>query len=334
LSGIEALYHIFQALNLEFVEKVLSRSYGRKDRVGRPHRNLLGMFKAELVKRLKRIESYEELYRLLWSDEDLAKLCDIEDCEKPYHPSTLLRFRRRIGSRGFKRLMTYLVKQLDKMGVIDAEAIALDATFIKAYSRRDPEDSRRGLSDFDARLRKQGRNVVLGYGVHLAVDTSSEMPLAVVVEPANFNEKKAAVKLLHQTLKDKRRMKSLVADSQFSSNAFREEAREYGVEPIIPYPRNQMKGRPVLRIDRRFRSHGPSTLRRLYRKRSSVERTISRLKTHFGLCQLRTRGLKNVMSHVLLCLIALVATAISSIKQGKTHKMRSPVQFIKLTRRI
>jgi hypothetical protein len=60
-------------------------------------------------------------------------------------------------------------------------------------------------------------------------------------------------------------------------------ARRYGVEPVIPYPRNQMRNRPVLRIDRKFRSHGPSRLKRLYRKRSAVERVVSRLKTHYGL---------------------------------------------------
>jgi len=115
------------------------------------------------------------------------------------------------------------------------------------------------------------------------------------------------------------------------SEAFRDKARCRGVEPVIPYPRNQMRGRQVLHIDRKFRSHGPSRLRRLYRKRSAVERVVSRLKTHYGLCQLRTRGLRNVLSHVLLCLLALLATALSAIKHGHTDKMRSPVELIKLT---
>jgi len=332
LSGYEALYRIFQALDLGFVEKVLSRSYGRKSRVGRPHRSLLGMFKAELVKRLMRIESYEELYRLLWSHEDLRGLCDVADSEKPYHPSTLLRFRRRVGSKGFKRLMKRLIRQLDGMGVLDAETVALDATFIEAYSRRDPEDSRRGYSDFDACLRKQGRNVVLGYGVHLAVDVGGEMPLAVVVEPANVNEKKAAASLLHEALKHKRGVKSVAADSQYSSSTFRDEARRLGVEPVIPYPKNQRKGDTrVLRIDRKFRSHGPARLKQLYRQRSAVERTASRLKDHFGLRQLRTRGLGNVLVHVLLCLIAMLTTALSSLLLGHADMMRSPVSLMKLT---
>ncbi len=88
VSEYKALHNIFHALDLELVEKSLSKSYGRRSKVGRPHRNLLGMLKAELVKRLKRIEGYEELYRILWSDGDLSQLCDIEEGEKPYHPST------------------------------------------------------------------------------------------------------------------------------------------------------------------------------------------------------------------------------------------------------
>ena len=331
MSEYEALYEIFESLDLGFVERSLSRSYGRRSSVGRPHRSLLGMFKAELIKRLRHIESYEELHRLLQADDVLRSLCIIKDGEKPYHPSILLRFRRRIGPKGFQYLMNRLIKQLNHTGVLDSETIALDATFITAYSRRDPHDTHRGFSDSDARLRKQGRNVVLGYGVHLAVDAGSEMPLAVTVEPANMNEKKVAPHLLHKTLKKKHRWKSIVADSQYSSEAFRDKARSMDVEPVIPYPKNKMKGKPVLRVDRRFHTHGPARLRHLYRKRSSVERTVSRLKTHFGLCQLRTRGLRTVLSHVVLCLITMLMTALSAIRHGYAHRMRSPVQLMKLT---
>jgi len=322
---------MFQALDLKSVERSLSKSYGRRSRVGRPNRNLLGMFKAELIKRLRRIESYEELHRLLQADDALRNLCIIKDGEKPYHPSILLRFRRRVGPQGFHRLMNRLIKQLDHTGVLNSETLVLDATFIKAYSRRDPHNTQRGLSDSDAKLRKQGRNVVLGYGVHMAVDASSEMPLAVTVKPANVNEKKVAPSLLHKTLKHKHRWKSVTADSQYSSEPLRDKARRLGVEPVIPYPKNQMKGKNVLRVDRRFHTHGPAKLRHLYRRRSSIERTVSRLKTHFGLSQLRTRGLRNVLSHVVLCLIAMLMTALSAIRQGYIHRMRSPVQLMKLT---
>jgi len=332
MNECKALHDLFQALDLGFVEQVLERSYGLKRR-GRHPRSLIGQFKTELFKRVARIENYDELHRLLQNDEDLRRLCDIKEGEKPYHPSILSRFRKRVGPDAFQQIMTHCVKQLDRTNVLDARTVALDATFIKAYSRRDPNDSRHGLSDSEAGLRKQGGNVTLGYGVHLAADTKSEMPLGVVVEPANTNEKKAAPTLLKQTIKRrrKRRVRHVVADSQYSSQAVRNEVEGLHAKPVIPYPRNQKKGKKVLRVDRRFRSHGPITLRRLYRKRSAVERVVSRLKTYFGLRQLRTRGLRNVLSHVLLCLIALLGNALSAIKQGLPLRIRSLIHFTRLT---
>jgi hypothetical protein len=332
MNECKALHDLFQALDLGFVEQVLERSYGRKRR-GRHPRSLIGQFKTELLKRVARIEGYDELYRLMDNDRDLRLLCDIKEGEKPYHPSILSRFRKRIGPEALEEIMARCLKQLDQMNVLDARTVALDAAFIKAYSRRDPNNSRRGFSDIEARLRKQGGNVTLGYGVHLAVDTKSEMPLAVMVEPANMNEKKAAPTLLKKTVKRrrKRKVRHVVADTQYSSQNVREEVKRLHAKPVIPYPRNQAKGKRFLRVDRKFRSHGPASLKRLYRKRPAVERVVSRLKTHFGLRQLRTRGLRSVLSHVLLCFIALLANALSAIKQGLPHKMRSAIHFTGLT---
>jgi hypothetical protein len=60
-----------------------------------------------------------------------------------------------------------------------------------------------------------------------------------------------------------------------------------------------VKGKPVPRVDKRFRSHGPWRLKRLYRCRSAVERVAARLVDHFGLEQPRTRGRRNVLIHSL-----------------------------------
>ncbi len=335
MSGFEALFKLFEALDLGFVERVLSQAYRPVGSVGRPHRDLLSMFKAELVKRLKAVESYREFHRLLEVDEVLRSLCGIKRDVKPFDRSTLTRFRRRVGPERFQRIMSHVVKQLTSVAVLDAGVLALDATFIEAYSRRDPEDNRCGLSDSEARLRKQGRNVVLGYGVHLAVDTGSEMPLAVVVEPANVNEKKTAPKLLRKACKHRRKVKHVVADTQYSSEAFREKVRRVGAEPVIPYPKNQRKNdKQILHVDKKFRSHGPWRLKKLYRQRSAIERVTARLTDHFGLEQLRTRGLRNVLTHTLLCLIAMLTVALSAHLLGYPDLMRSPVSLMKLTGKI
>ncbi len=86
------------------------------------------------------------------------------------------------------------------MGVLDGEALR----WMLPLSRLTVEGTRRivvvDIVDIDARLRKQGRNVTLGYGVHLAVDAGSEMPLVAIVKPANVNEKKLSTSLLHKSL--------------------------------------------------------------------------------------------------------------------------------------
>ena len=334
-NGFEALARIFASLDLGFAEQVLSEAYRPEGSVGRPHRSLLGMFKAELAKRLGGVRSYRRLHSLLEADEALRSLCEIKADERAYDRATLMRFRRRVGPERLERIMSSFLRQLDEMGVLTGEAVALDAVFIKAYSRRDPEDNRRGLFDSEARLRKQGRNVVLGYGVHLAVDAGSEMPFTVMVGSANVNEKRISTPLLHKARKRSRKVKRIVADSQYSSEAFRSEIKRLGAEPVIPYPRNQRKGeKGVLRVDKRFRSHGPWRLKRLYRCRSAIERVAARLVDHFGLEQVRTRGLRNVFIHTLLCLIAMLTIAVSACLLGHRDLMRSPVTLMKLTGRI
>ena len=82
MNECKVLLDLFQDLDLGFVEQVLERSYGRK-RTGRHPGGLLGQFKSELLKRVARIEGYDELYRLIESDKDPHTLCDIKEGEKP-----------------------------------------------------------------------------------------------------------------------------------------------------------------------------------------------------------------------------------------------------------
>jgi len=54
-----------------------------------------------------------------------------------------------------------MMRQMKKTGIYKASTIAVDPTFIKAYSKRDPRNNKIGFSDSEARLRKEGRTVTL-----------------------------------------------------------------------------------------------------------------------------------------------------------------------------
>jgi len=149
----------------------------------------MGIFKALMVKRLRHIPSDRELYRRLWSDPFLREICDIEDREEPYHPSQLTRFRRRVGPERLEGIVGRLVGELVEGGVIRGETVAMDATFIKAHSRRDLREDSRGYSDPEARVGRDGRTYSLGYRAHISDDSEADLPVACIVAPANENEK-------------------------------------------------------------------------------------------------------------------------------------------------
>jgi len=147
---------ILSRLNLDDIEAVVWEPY-HKDGAGRPPTNPMGIFKALIVKGLRHIPSDRELYRRLWNDPELRMICDIEDEEKPYHPSQLTRFRKRVGPERLERIMNGIIEELVEGGVIKGEIVVLDAAFIKAYSKRDPHDDSRGYSDPEARVGRSGK---------------------------------------------------------------------------------------------------------------------------------------------------------------------------------
>ena len=317
---------ILSKLDLHDIEEIISQPY-HKTGPGKPPRSPLGIFKALVVKQLRNIPSDRELYRRLWNDEALRDICDIEEREKPYHPSQLTRFRKGVGPERLEAVMNGLLRELVEGGIIKGETLALDATFIKAWSRRDPADDSRGLSDPEARVGRDGKTYDLGYKAHTTVDAVSDMPVAVVGASANENEKRHVEEMLGKASTVVERIKAVVADSQFSSEKVRGLVVERGAEPIIPYMSNQRRGEDVLRVDRCFRLSGPEEARRIYGLgRASVERVNSRLGS-VGLECLKLRGLRNVVVHVLLCVVTVLLVAVAALRLGRPWKARSLSSF-------
>ena len=318
---------ILSKLDLNDIEKTISEPYHQSG-PGRPPRKPLGIFKALMVKRIRNIPSDRELYRRLWDDENLRTICDIEEHEKPYHPSQMTRFRDNVGPESLEFIMNSLIEELVVGGVIKGDSAALDATFIKAWSKRDPVDDSHGFSDPESRVGRDGKTYDLGYKAHVAVDSGSDMPLAVVVASANDNEKKHAPELLCKVSQVVDEVQAVVADSQYSSQNVRDCILELGATPVVPYMSNQSKGEPVLRVDRFFRtSGGTAEERRLYGLgRASVERVNSRLEL-VGLDCLRLRGLRKVLTHVLLCILVVLLVAVAGLRFGRLDKVRSVYSF-------
>ena len=318
----ETLETLFGKVDLSFAETVLNESYHAKDSVGRPPRSPLGVFKAHLLRRLRHVPSDRMLVRQMWKDPRLRRICDIEENEPPYGIAVLSRFRSRVGPERLMRIVDHAIETLVEKRRIKGETVAMDSTFIKACSRRNL-DNRTGYSDPESRVGRAVKTRDLGYRLHLAVDCRSELPVAMTVAPANENEKKHSLRLFEKASRHVK-PKRLVADPQYSSQSLRDVALKQGTLPVIPYPRNQQKGvKSILRIDRKFMSHGPQELRRAYRKRVAVERVFSRLKNLAGLTLHNLRGLAKITFHAQLCLLIMLFTAQAAINTHRPSKTRS-----------
>jgi len=104
----EDVTSILSKLDLNNLEKTISQPY-HETGPGRPPRKPLGIFKALMIKQLRRIPSDRELYRRLWNDEALRTICDIDEYENPYHPSQLTRFRNKVGPERLEDIMNSLL---------------------------------------------------------------------------------------------------------------------------------------------------------------------------------------------------------------------------------
>src|SRR3972149_3479051 len=322
MKRYEALETLFSSVDLTFAQRILDEPFHPVGSRGRPPRNPLGLFKAHLVRRLKHIPSDRMLVRQMWKDPRLKKICDIETDEPPFGIAVLSRFRTKVGPERLAKVVDQAVEVLVKKGRIKGQALALDSTFIKAYSRRNL-DNRTGYSDPESRIGRAVKAKDLGYRLHLAVDVKSEMPIAMIVVSANENEKKHSISLFAKASEYVKPGK-LLADSQYSAANLRETALVHGTLPVIPYPRNQCKGvKGILRVDRKFRSHGPQKFRRAYRKRVAVERVFSRLKNLISLTQHNLRGLAKITFHSQLCVLIMLLTAEAALNTHNEARSRS-----------
>jgi transposase len=320
----ETLKTLFRNIDLSFANNIVNGCFHTKGS-GRPPRNPLGIFRTFIIMRMRGIRSLREMIRLLDIDQRLRKLCLVRPGEKAYPRSVLSRFTRKIGEDNLNKIIEEKVALLlsdNRTGEID---VVLYASFIKAWSTRDPLDNQTGYSDKEAKVGRTGRSYAFGYKLHLFLDSKTMLPLSCLFASANDNEKKHSMALLEgakQVLKNSgSKLRSLIADSQYSDDKIRAAVDL----AVIPHPANQKPGdRSVLRVDKKFRIYGPEDQKKECHKRPSIEAVNSFLKTQCGMVVNKFRGLKQVAAYALFSVLCLVLNREAAQNIGRKDKAVSP----------
>ena len=258
----------------------------------------------------------------------LRRLCLIKPAEKGYPRSVLSRFIRKVGETRLINIIDEKVVKLSKHnGARDVDSI-FDASFIDAWSTRDPLNNQTGYSDREARVGRAGKTFGLGYKLHLAIDSATMLPLACIFASANQNEQKHSLNLLDKTKlilkQSEAKLRSVIADSQYSDAKLRNAVDA----AVIPYRSNQKRNvEGLLRVDKKFRTYGPDDQKKEYHKRPHVEAVYSFLKTQYSLTVNKVRGLGNVASYALFSILCLVLNREAAENTGRYDKAVSPTYF-------
>jgi hypothetical protein len=278
--------------------------------------------------RMKGVRSLREMTRLLDIDPRVRKLCLIKPGEAGYPRSVLSRFICKIGENNLIKIMEEKVSELLKQNDAKEVDSVFDASFIKAWSTRDPIDNQRGYSDMEARVGRAGRTFALGYKLHLSIDSKTMLPLTCVFASANQNEKKHSLSMLEKTKlilkRSGAKLRRVIADSQYSDAKLRDAVDE----TVIPYPANQKREvEGLLRVDRKFRTYGSDDQKNEYHKRPQIEAAYSFLKTQYSMAITKVRGLGSVASYALFSILCLVVNREAAQNIGRADKAVSPTFF-------
>ena len=315
---------MLDSLNLDGLSTLLWKHY-HSDGPGRNPFNPLTIFKAQILKHLLQIPSDRRLAIRLKRDRRLAKACGFQRRRTPSH-GLFTQFRIRLGEEAYQLVFNQLARLLIESGTLIGRVVAVDSTHIVAYSGR-AMDNASGRSDPDARVGRGRRGFILGYRVHTVCCADSELPVAFRVAPCNDNDKLYFEPLLEKTRGLGVGFRTVVADSQYNSDNVRNAAEWLGAEPIIPVRRDS-RARRALRVGRDFVAKGSKRVVRLFRKRWGIERMFGRAKNWLMLDGLRVRGLAEVMIHVSLSLISMLAVAVTAVRVGVPRLVRCIKRFV------
>jgi len=336
---------------------------------------------ALIAMQVEKIQTIKDLVLNLKQNPVLRYCCGFGVLGKVPSESTFSRFLDKlIQTDELEQLFHSLVVKAKELNIIDGEHISIDSTKLIFYEAAKPK---KYIVDDDYNpnwgIKKDtnGNTVKwFGWKLHILCDSKSELPLDILVTPANTYDGTVAIPLIKQffnNYKDIFKPKYYAMDSGYDFEyVYKDIINEFNGIPIIAYnPRRSYA--PPAGLDEDFnpicsagyklvywgkdgnhlkfrcphalgkcncpygmnwcssstygytfkvnykenpRHYGyplrPSTSwKKLYDKRTSVERCNSRLKEYLNLNNIRSKGIKKAKVHSLLNCIALIAGTIS-----------------------
>ena len=294
----------------------LLEALGRTRHTGRPGYPIEIMWHTIVAMYLMNYRTYSQLINELQHNPFLASACSIMHFEDIPSKFAYCRFLKKLSQPHFvvmvkdvqRKLTRLLYQTLPGYG----QSVAIDSTDLKGWTngRKHPaSDPDAGMS---VKKGSKGENeYCFGYKLHLLVDTEYDLPIAANITRGNFNDGRAASRVLSEARFTYGRFhpEYIIGDAGYSSSKFlRLIKRQYRAEPIISI--NPAHKKLVFSETREWKL--------LFGRRSAIERVNGRLKGHRRLNNITVRGKWKVTVHCYLSMMVVQAQALS--EYSKTMK--------------
>ena len=296
---------------------------------GKVHRGCQGypvaaLWHSYLAAYVLNVPTVAALTRALANNPAFAQVCGIHPAAIPTEAT-------------FSRFVAKLARHQDQVqAVFDAavarlrealpdfgKVVAIDSTDVSAWSH--PHGRGRGASDPDAHWSKKRGNRGhdkwwFGYKVHFLADAEHELPIKVMVTPANVADTATVAPLL-----EGQHPWVVLCDAGYDAGHVYQTIHDVGAIPIIKLNLRGRKSEGRVAHRSKVRQHALALRENpgigrdsprwgyLYAKRVSIERMIGRAKEFRRLSALRQRGVGRMHLHALLSAQALVATAVAGL---------------------
>jgi transposase, IS5 family len=207
------------------------------------------ILRALLAAPMEGISTFTQLHQRLKQDLLFRYQCGFGLNETVPSIATLSRVFAAIVNKGLaKSLFVDLVHQCKEAGIIDGTHLAIDSTAIGAYEKKQVKlrSQETGNANWGAKYDTFGNKLSwFGYKVHLAVDTVSELPVALDVTPANVYDGEMAIPLMKEIHERNWRFQFVMMDAGYDQVKNYEAARQYGAQAIIALNKRGEKEPPV-----------------------------------------------------------------------------------------
>lgn len=290
----EKLKKVVDTLDLSFLDRLQQK---RRRNVGRKGNKISSYVKAWLIRHIRGMPSEAQLAREIRGSDMLRKICGFK---KAPCRSSFCKARKRVSLAGIEALFCFLVQKAKEFGLAKGRIVAIDSTDFEAYCNH-----RKKLKDRSDQCARWGystlRGRVFGYKAHIACDAESELPLAVVVLPANEHDAVGFFPVFERLSKLFKAIWKVLADCAYDALSIRKAL--HGIEALIA--RN---GRG------KFESENPKDPD--FKKRTAVERINSRSKVELGLDNFKMKGLWAATFHATGVLCSMLYAAVGSYLAG------------------